>query len=90
LRPADSVDQRSKSVPPGLAIQDGQIEARVERDDRHALLQLIGQHGRDLVDRFVRASPLGTCPLGGDAMHSARASKYLDARIDQPGVMLDR
>src|ERR1019366_2436249 len=35
VRPADSVEQRSKSVPPGLAIQDGQVEARVERADRH-------------------------------------------------------
>jgi hypothetical protein len=33
IRSADSVEQRSKSVPMGLAIQDGQVEACVERGD---------------------------------------------------------
>jgi hypothetical protein len=41
IRPTDPIEQRSKSVPMGLAIQDGQVEACVEGDDRHTLLELI-------------------------------------------------
>src|SRR5665811_849157 len=87
VQPADSVEQRTNSVPPGLAVQDCQVEARDERDDRHTLLQLVGQHGRDLVDCLVRASPFGSRPLGGDAMHRGRASRYVDAGIHQPGTV---
>ena len=88
VRSADSVEQRSQSVSLGLAIQDGQVKARVERDHGHTLAQLVGQHGGDLLDRLTRVASLGSRSLGGDAVYSARAGRYLDAGIHQPGKML--
>lgn len=90
IRSADPVEQRPKPVPMGLAIQDGQVEARIERDDRHTAPQLFGQRSRDLLDCLTRDAPLGLRPLGGDAMHRSRASGYLDAGIHQPRQMLRR
>ena len=75
----------------GLTIQDGQVEWRVERDDRHTVPQLFGQSGqRYLLDCLIRYAPLGLCPLGGDAVQGCRISRYVDAGIHQPRSMLGR
>jgi len=90
VQAADTVEERPTPVPMGFAIQNGQVKARVERDDRHTCSQLDGQRGGDLLDGLTGVASLGSRPLGGNAMHSARAGRYLDAGIHQPGEMLRR
>ena len=52
---ADAVDQRRDAVAARLAVEAGEVEARVEGDDGDALQQLLGERRDDLLDRLAAA-----------------------------------
>lgn len=82
---ADSLDQWLNTVPACFPIKNGQVETRVESDDRHIVGKLAGKDTGDLIDRRSGRHTLAAGPLGGDPVHFDCLGRNLDARIYQPG-----
>ena len=89
-RVPNTIKQRTNSVSPRLAVQNRQVEARIERNGRNPFLHPIGQCRDDLVDRLGRNPAFGSCSLRGDPMHSGSSVGDIDTRIDQPVGALDK
>ena len=83
---ADALDQRLDAVAARLAVEAGEVEARVEGDDRDALQQLLGERRDDLLDRFERRAALRAGALGRDAVDGGGARRDRYARVEQPRV----
>ncbi len=82
----DAVDQRLDAVAARFAVEAREVEASVEGDDRHALKELLGERGDDLLDCLGRLSALRTGTLGRDPVDGGGARRDLDPGVEQPRV----
>jgi hypothetical protein len=83
---SDALEQRRDAVAARLAVEAGEVEARVERDDGDAGEQLLGEQRDDLLDRLARLPSLRAGALGRDAVDGGGAGGDLDPRVAQPRV----
>ena len=89
-RAPNMLKQRTNTISARLAVQNCQVEARIERNDRNPFLHPIGQCCDDLVDRLGRNPAFGSRSLRGDPMHLGSPVGNIDTRIDQPVGALDK
>ncbi len=89
-RVPNTIKQRTDPVSPRLAVQNRQVEAHIERNDRNPFLHPIGKCRDDLVNRLGRNPAFDSRSLRGNPVHSGSPTGDIDTRIDQPVVVLDK
>ncbi len=76
--------ERGQAVAAGLAVQDGEVEPGVHRDDRDARGDDLAERGEDVGDDLGGRLALGAGPRGADAVDLLRLGGDVDAGVGEP------
>jgi hypothetical protein len=87
---SNMIGEGTNPVSSRLAVQNRQVEARIEHHRRNPLLHLICQRSNDLINRLRRFSTLGLNSLRSNSMHASSFAGNIDARIDQPVLAVNK
>lgn len=89
-RVPNTIQQRTNPVSPRLAVQDRQVEGRIEHNYRNPFLYPIGKCCDDLVNCLGRNPAFGSNLLRGNPVDLGSRTGDIDTRIDQPILVLDK
>lgn len=79
---AEPLDERGQAQAGQLVLEDRQVEADVEGDQRHVLPECLDDHARDLVERLGGLHAVLAGVLGADPVHARWAA---GSGISTPG-----